>query len=299
MLSRTVDLADDRVEEAASVLRKRIRPIVIPTAASKPDSIGSSVLLRVGGRTFCVTAAHVLDEVRKAGEGAVMLPNGRIIHIEGPFHTSSIDGDRVDDRIDVGVVDLGTKGSQLDADHVLSPEDLALEERNAPRGTYLLMGYPVSRNGMKRDRFGNEKFGEILSKFYGTEPSEEVSSSLGYPRSSHVVVDVDRRKSERDKKQPDGPHVRGLSGAPLWRLPPLTDRITEDLRPKMVAVFTENPDMVGAHLVCTRVAMVTELLRAAVPELRSTLPMSRTLRVRVHTHEIARDRPRMLTSDQE
>jgi hypothetical protein len=291
MLSKSTDLAEDRVLDAAAILRPRIRPVVVPNAASKPDAVGSCVLLGVADRVFCISAAHVLDEVIKAGGGGVFLPSGRIINFDGPLFRTELpaNGKRIDDRLDVGITELTSTIDLRESRNLLTIGDLAQEEVNAPRGVYFLLGYPISRTGLKKDRAGRDVFRENLSRFFGFEASPDGFDAIGVARDTHVLIDVDRRTSPDAKRQPDGPQVRGMSGGGIWRLPPVTDRIAEDQRPKLVAVFIEDPDQRGARLLGTRIAVVVELLRLAFPELRSELPISRSLRAHVPRTEEASD----------
>jgi len=282
MLSKSTDLAEDRVNEAAAVLRGRIRPVVVPTAGSKPNAVGSCVLLKVAGRAFCVSAAHVFDQVIRAGGGGVFLQDGRIARFDAAFFTTEIpaSGRRLDDRFDVGITELSNGINLEESRSFLTIGDLAQEEVNAPRGLYFLFGYPVSRTGLKKNQIGRDVFRENLSRFFGFEPDAHAFEGMGITRDTHVLVHVDRRTSDSQKRQPDGPELRGMSGGGMWRLPPVTDRIAEDQRPKLVAIFIEDPDENGARLLGTRIGVAVELLRLAFPELRPELPISRSLRIR-------------------
>lgn len=286
-ISSPIDLASDQVDQAAAILRRRLRSIVVPNAGSKPVVIGSGVLLKVGPRHVCVTAAHVLDDVRKGG-GGVFLPQGKILQLAGPFFSTPVpdDGHRRDDRYDLGFAELTQEQvGALSSDHFLGPSDLAQNEVAAPRWMYMMLGYPGSRTKLKRKPNGKEYFKENLSRFFGFEADGAEFKRLGISRDTHVLINVDRRLNTTQKQQPDGPDLPGMSGGGIWRMPRIAERIAEDQRPKLVAIFIEDPDENGALLLGTRIPIVVELLRTALPDTDAYLPKSDVLNVTVRRDE--------------
>jgi hypothetical protein len=287
LISSAIDLASDQVDQAAAVLRRRLRSIVVPNAGSKPVAIGSGVLLRVGARHICVTAAHVLDKVRNSG-GGVFLPQGKILQLKGPFFSTPVPegGHRRDDQYDLGFAELTQEQvSALSSDHFLVPTDLAQNEAAAPRWMYMMLGYPGSRTKLKRKPSGTEYFNENLSRFFGFEADGAEFQRHGISRDTHVLINVDRRPNTRQKRQPDGPELPGMSGGGIWRMPHFADRIAEDQRPKLVAIFIADADANGALLLGTRVPIIVEILRAALPDVHIHLPKSEALNVTVRLDE--------------
>ena len=51
---------------ASPLLKDRIFAVLVPTETTFRD-VGSCVLLKIGKRIFVATAAHVIDQINKAG----------------------------------------------------------------------------------------------------------------------------------------------------------------------------------------------------------------------------------------
>src|SRR5215210_833552 len=97
--NRRVALAEDRVA-------KYVVPIYGTDERHERYVVGSGVLMRVHGHGFLMTAAHVLDENRRAQTNIEVPGRGALLPIGGQAMKSPLpaSGRRDDDRIDIGVV---------------------------------------------------------------------------------------------------------------------------------------------------------------------------------------------------
>ncbi|HEX8170996.1 MAG TPA: hypothetical protein VF824_10695 [Thermoanaerobaculia bacterium] len=209
--NRRLALVEDRVA-------KYVVPLYGTDERGQRYVIGSGVLVQVHDEGFLVTAAHVLDENRRAMTNIEVPGRGALVPIGGQALKSPLpaSGRREDDWIDIGAVPLspalrdevGTHFRFLDVTQI-DPSDAP-----GPRTRYTFVAYPSSQHDGPR--------GGVLT----IEPLRLTSDALSpekYPRGfqleTHVCIDFDAKKmvsrTARVQRPPD-PH--GVSGGAVFRI---------------------------------------------------------------------------------
>ena len=273
--NRRAALAEDRIA-------KYVVPLYGTDERKQRYVIGSGVLVCIQQDGFLVTAAHVLDEHLRAqtnievpGRGALMPLSGQAI--KTPLPQS---GRREDDPLDIGVVPLPPElvDDLLAHFTFLDVARVDASDVPAPQTRYTFVGYPSSQHDGPR--------GGVLT----IEPVRLSSDALprdkypsGFELETHVCIDFDAKRmvarSERLQTPPD-PH--GVSGGGVFRIGTWDEIIAGTNQERLVAIAIEVRKQEHC-LVGTRVAFPLEMIRAQFPQLSSSIPSSRYLRVNVST----------------
>ncbi|MBI3414577.1 MAG: hypothetical protein HY043_04530 [Verrucomicrobia bacterium] len=182
---------------------------------SKPEVIGSAVLIRIVNRPFLLTAAHVTDY---ECEGALLIPGKHgFMQITGDFAAMRLppSGRRADDKLDVAYFGLDDDcASNLHSDRAaLERSDVLLEAEPVRRTAYTLAGYPW--------RKAQTVVGRIEADFCtlsGVEAKKSEYEAMGLSRSMHIAVRFHRRRTFHDRKRRvmTAPLPHGMSGGGVY-----------------------------------------------------------------------------------
>lgn len=202
------------------------------------ESIGTGFLLGAGGKYFLVTAAHVLDDLKSGIRHYFFVEPTTTREVSGQALIAKLpaSGERDDDTIDVGVVEL--EGEGLPPYPAVGREALSasrVAQWQSPRHgkKYAFLGFPSSKgevNPMKR---------EIRSASYaylGTSPAPDDYERMGLSEASHILLPFDKKNViTLQASKMNFPKPIGMSGAPLWEL-----RRNEDGGRRVVGVMIES-----------------------------------------------------------
>ncbi len=273
-------LISERAQEAALTLSKSVRPLIVPTDSGEPDQFASCVLFSAGAQDFLLTAAHALDYA--ASKVLYVGGTADMVEVIGErFQTVPESGRRADDRCDLAFValDSGVK-TQLQDCIFLGPSDLNLDERPlsvAPRRSfYLVVGYPVSRSRVHRNK-GTLSSGQFTLT---TVPSSsDVYKRLDLSEDTHLAVEFHRQQSRNTLGHTTAPKPIGASGGGIWRFDSLVG--PADTRDTLVAISIEWHRKRDKVIIGSRMPLVIEAIRHKYPNLSEALPTPRRLQVNI------------------
>lgn len=239
-LRARLDEASARRSEKHHLLAKSLQESVVPLfridSGSRPDRIGSCVLVRLQSDLFAFTAAHVIREASSArlfapseGEGGKLLPLPSCTAYLGP----SIGRD----DFDVGVIALPPSHLGPFQKHVFLAET-EIDQRNRPDGRgvdafYFVLGYPsslakVTVSSTKR-HIHQRSFQLATSP---VEPGEYLKEQMS--ESDHILLDFDHNEIVLGKKKVTPPKLQGVSGGGIFHISRKT------MCGPLVAIATQN-----------------------------------------------------------
>jgi hypothetical protein len=272
-----------RLNESSQLVLSRVSPAVRPLFVPKSDGsvvhIGSSVLLRIDREHFVVTASHVLDSA----------PPTVALYVGTPSAMPEIEGRRVKnvpgyggrrlDQVDVGFVQLLPEDVERMAGcYFLAPDEIDVNDVAfyAPVvGTkYLSVGYPHELVSFSED---GSTYRARCVPWIGNPQSLSTSPEIGLSESSHVMLEFDGQRVAEQLQREAPINPRGMSGGGLFRF---------ELSPKaasagykLVGILIQEHLEERGTLLATRLAFVTEGIRAMCPHLSGHIPQPNHIRI--------------------
>lgn len=157
------DLDDSRVKEAIEIYRRQmeialdapqhVESAVLPIywtlkAPTKPEQVGSGVVVGIKGEYFIFSASHVFDDV---GHHALLVATGggeRLATLSGErFSTKKgPSGTHADDPIDASVFHIQDGLTDKIKDLALSPEDLDLTHSDKSWTVFMAAGFRAKKS---------------------------------------------------------------------------------------------------------------------------------------------------------
>ena len=272
----------EEAEKESRKLLKHISPIYRVDEAGNPEQYGTVVYLVIHDHYFLVTAAHVLDV--NAGSTLYIPSNasGNLVRLEGKsFKSIAEGGDRMNDRTDVGVVEL--KSDMIDKigrDSFLPISATDVDDTGKNGGIYIAMGYPGELN-VDVDLVKNTFKRHPISYTANILPDEKVAEA-GVHCGSHLLIAFKKEQShDTTGKEIVAPSPPGMSGGPLWRFDIYTDHQTTS---KLVGINIEWHYMLEGIL-AVRMPIVLAGIAHQYPELADFIPKTTTVNVSVQMPE--------------
>jgi hypothetical protein len=261
-------------EDTFEALCPYVVPIYGPERRSRPEVVGSGVLLRVSADTLLLTAAHVLDERVPLGANearSLYLPAGKDlaelkVAQENHFRSYAPNRDRNLDRLDYGVVRLPSALAKAITEYKwLVPANLQLTEtgRASSRERYSFMGYPSSQSKRRPDR---GTIGRACRYTDGEPLAPDEVLAKGLKPEAHIVVPLEKRKGTR---------LAGMSGGAVWSL---RGHLREG--PRLAGIAIEEWKDQGV-LVGVRIRLVVAAAAERFPDLAFALPPIREISVTI------------------
>lgn len=222
---------DGEVRQLANDLIRRIVPLYEDEASGQPTLYGTAFLVQGRRACFLLSAAHVLDNFKRlyyfVEPNVKCVLHGRLLRSRMPASN-----DRRDDRVDVGVLRIGPDAlpPYPGVDKVPIPMD-RLRPGLQPRfpRQFLSLGFPTTKS--KPNPLAKQVKSEAVT-FRNVSASTEVYERLGVSEHSHIVIPFDVSRVYGDDGSARAfPDPHGISGSPLWHLPP---RGTAEPRPVQI-----------------------------------------------------------------
>lgn len=191
-------------------------PVFLQRAdTNRLQQIATAVALRLGGKVFLLTAAHVIDH---RSEGTLLIPTkdgiepieGRMIALDLPRT-----GSRKEDKVDVAYVELSESlaGNISESIVPLGREELSLFDFYLEGDLYTFAGYPWRKSEVKGGRVKTE-----LASYTGEAASEARYKALGYSTAYHVVIQFRCKKARHmmSGAKQIAPLPHGISGGGVF-----------------------------------------------------------------------------------
>jgi len=194
-----------------------------------PELLASGVLLRLQGRVFILTAAHVIETVGR--HDLCLQLNGEIIRIcpDGYLTPLPESGTYVDDPVDAAVLPVPAECNQSFLTRCATLADLHHVD-NAYDVAYWVHGFPLKRSSRTAGKLRTD----YRCMTIGGLPIEAYHRLKKEPN-IHILMERPKRVSTIGGMK-EQPAARGMSGCGAWILPA---HHGWPLPPKLAGVFIE------------------------------------------------------------
>lgn len=250
---------------AVAMFSSAVGPVFVRVPRSKPRHCGSCVFVSLRGRTYLITAKHVLDEQR---HGSLYIGGpSKVVELvaEVAYSGANLSPGEVD-RHDIAVAALHDELVQRLG--VTNPIDLstALSWKPALSGDrYMILGYPHSKN--RHALADPKRLPQVDWALITRAKATQSCAAKPYVNAKmHLVLDWDSKQTiDADLNRITSPNPRGMSGGAVFDLGNFTDHeVLAGIRapvPRLVAIPIEHHDREDA-IVCLRLTTVIAILDA-------------------------------------
>ncbi len=227
----TVDTSEAEKLERFQALITRLQRYVRPLFAADGDRahpLGSGFFVHAEGAYFFVTAGHVLTAIGK-GTAAYPVAKHDFELLQGEWFIEA------SEHGDLGVLVWPGKPRLPDDAEVFDIVDIVKVAPDARDGVPLALGYPASRNKVSYSR---PRITPTIVAIAGRpiEPEEYKSAGCIPDRQILLCIDPSRGRS-LDPQKPVLPALNGMSGGPIFWLPPRAE-LAADARPALVGAVS-------------------------------------------------------------
>ncbi|MGB9991016.1 hypothetical protein [Pseudoduganella rhizocola] len=215
-----MDEAKTKVDEAVTQVDSTFLPCTYPIYAfvdgKDPTLIGTCFALSYRARNFLVTAAHVIDNSKKASL-AFGTASGAMVIIEGEFYvTSAVGIGREEDPWDFAWHELTEEeGSKIscvpESSLEIVPNPLVIDK------VHVALGYPVSKNKkISPERRRARKLTPVVARYMNLQTDAAVYfQERGMSSETHIAIKRENRSLNQERVEGNTIGHIGLSGGPL------------------------------------------------------------------------------------
>ncbi len=191
-------------------------PIFCQKEGERIYQLGSGVLIEFRGYVFLLTAAHVIDELKRA---YLLVPHAEceIKSIEGAYAYINPSGGRSKDFLDYGYFKLNENFLEGLREHFyfVKEHELGIEKYYADKEQFSFVGYPYRKSNVSGGSVSTEHYA------YGTYHAElSEYECLGFPVEACILTKFNRKNSfnpnSRRIELPVLPHGVSGGGVFIW-----------------------------------------------------------------------------------
>jgi hypothetical protein len=254
-----------KAAQGARVLAERfarsVLPVFRPDRQGLPDRIGSCALVRVDGRPFAFTAAHVVTDLADALLHVSPGPKGKLRPL--PCRKAFFVTDAESNDFDIAVLPLvGADVTTFTDWSFLDQGDVDLQHQVDPlaygRNSYSLFGYSASPSQVKVSR-PRKHIRQQSFLFTGLPEDESVYRRESLNPLVHLVLEFDHKDIRVAGRRTTPPKLQGVSGGGIFHLVDLSANPTT----RLVAIATEHRRS-SRVVVGTRIEHFVALARAVI-----------------------------------
>jgi hypothetical protein len=203
------------LRKTVELLSRYIVPLYTVSATGRPVVCGTGFFVQRSEDTFLVSAAHVFDEALRTR--LFFYPSPTVLRsLSGQFRRTNVDGGRVNDRHDVGVLRLDLPHPPFAEIQKFAMPLSYLKPVHLPRTSrkYLIVGFPASRTTLRV--FSRQVIAEPYAHWSGPIP-DAVYATFGTTPTEHVIVPFRRKRLlNLAGRKIHGANPQGMSGAPIF-----------------------------------------------------------------------------------
>ncbi len=227
----------------------------------KISAHGSGLLVKVFGRHFLITAAHVMRDEYK---DIYVIFDGKKLVLGGDLKmtTPPNPGDPDSDKLDIALMEIN-QGivTQIEASFsFLDISDIKKEQKHIDSPKYMIVGYPAT----KTSKVWNHEMIKSKSFINVSKPHFTFDySKFGFNENKHLAIEFDRNiVSERSVHSYLAPKLEGISGSGLWYVQDMhSDRLQGNVI--LAGIVTERVNEPNQKaVICTKISLVLQLLES-------------------------------------
>ncbi len=254
----------ERTSQAQASFFPSVRPVYRATPSGIAEAIGSAFLLRVDGKRYFVTAAHVLDLNQQAtlyvaGSNALE-PIAGIAGI-----TRAPASGRVDDRFDFAFMELSDDfSSRLGVDAFIDANEISQNRGTLDGRCFMALGYPASRNKSKPISVtGTHVRGKAWAYSATTYTDEKVFNVLGASQDWHLLLKFAKKSKAFTGEVTASISPHGASGGvliDLGRIDPQSFSPTAQCTPRLAGILIEH-HAASKAILAVKIQAIIEAIR--------------------------------------
>lgn len=279
------DLDDPRVKQAITAHRKqmeraldapqRVEDAVLPIywtlrSETKPEQVGSGVVVRIETEYFVFSASHVFDDI---GSYALLIGTGdgsRLAVLSGDRFSSKkgLSETHADDPIDASVFHIQSGITDKIKDVALTLEDFDLSQFDESNSVYMAAGFRIKKSNTEGKNAKSKR-----ECFPSIEYGENEYLQLNINKNTHVAL-ASENQVLMDGKWQTSPTLKGMSGGAIIRIQgvSMAQPFTKDtkVRQLLVAIMIEQRREKSGKpgvLIGTRIGVHLGLINKYLPKL--------------------------------
>jgi len=248
---------DQAVSGVARVVNRATASVLFQRHLETPQFEASGVIVQVGRQPFLFTAAHALDArdgrklVVSLDEHLIALPSPR------PLTTTSPDGSREADRIDLAAVPLPIKAVEESGARVVQLSEIESDPQPDQDGLYLLLGMPATK---QRNRAREGALAGFVYPLIATAMPSEFDDQFGGV--IHLNLKVDRKDVYQEGEKRTAPSLKGMSGCGAWVI---ERHVSGGVQARLSGIVIEH-HRTQHRVVATRPAVLVDAIQHHLPE---------------------------------
>lgn len=253
-------LIHEAMERAKRQMCNGVIPVYGQSADSKVTHLGSAFLLKHREASFCVTAAHLVDDRRKY-RLLIPMPSSLLVELRGDaVSTVAPKANRDNDRYDIAVVKLDDElARQLPQTYFISPSECS-SETILNRGHHcMVFGFPNARNA-NIDAVQKVVRNPMRLSYGGVaRRNDKIAFKLGLKGNDNLLIRYTTKSQDEHGNRVTALHPRGVSGGMILDLGHIEDR---SFKPLLAGVFIEYFKQ-HSSAVGTKIEIVLQIIERA------------------------------------
>lgn len=223
LIKTAAQIGLERLDLCSRLARERILPAVRVCYGvddrQRAEAFGTCFLLRVSGRPFLVTAAHVIDKnkyttIYIGGAGNLVQLEATFLATEAPREV------RANDHFDFAFTELtDSQCTDLSANVLIDESEVSSNQAPSQDRFYMAVGYPAAR---QRVVWGQTVVRTDPWTYIGVDrPRPELSEKLSVDQPTHFFLGYDKYAKTFDGNLQNAIQPAGSSGGVLVDLGPM------------------------------------------------------------------------------
>jgi len=214
------DVVNRRIQECHETIGNRyhrsVRPVFASIDGTRPEFLGSCILISFSDQKFVVTAAHIIDWCDKHALHIGGTVGTQPVQMLGTIHHTSSPRGRPLDKVDAAFWNITDDAArQLGEVEFISETHFCYNRVNPTGRLYMALGYPLSRN---KGSIDHENQGVSPKAWRYTGPADDIPDiphELGFSSDRHLFLKFDKHSSTLDGSKVSSINPKGVSGGAL------------------------------------------------------------------------------------
>jgi len=208
----TSEAINNTIKIAGETANTYTHPVFVFDQNGKPDLLASAITIKLEGKFYLISAAHVFKEIANASKVIYLAIESEFFQVPGKYVVSEV---AETDHFDIGFMELTSEFVNQKKIPVLEFEMLMSYEFFESIYVVMIYGFPNTRNKQSKSLRGSTNFNTTAFVYAGAV-KEEFSHWEELEKSKDVHTCMSFGKNPLGNEPI---HPRGISGGGLWVIP--------------------------------------------------------------------------------
>jgi hypothetical protein len=268
LIETLVDSVRNRINECSEAIanefRRSVRPIFGSPDGTRPELIGSCLLVAVDNIKYVVTAAHVIDWSSTHALFVGGLVGTEPVQILGQIKlTQEPLGRRCQDKIDLAFWEVPTQAVEKLGDvKFIDQNRISYNQAPTNNRMYMAMGYPLTRNKRNVNNV-DRKIKIVLWKYIANViESLELAEGLGVSGNEHFFLAFEKYSTTASGQKVSSINPKGISGGALIDLGNFASMSMYDTKTECIGMLSGMViEKHKKHLVAVKIEHIVNAIR--------------------------------------